>query len=131
MQRRFTIIAAIFGFLGVALGAFGAHGLTAVFEANGRADSFHTATEYHMIHVLALLAVAWIDSRSPGKWTRWAGYLFIAGVILFSGSLYILSIFDVGIMGAVAPLGGLSFLGGWALLGYAAWQDDESKNAKD
>ena len=123
MSRTFIIIAAILGFLGVALGAFGAHGLEATFEANGRVDTFHTATQYQMYHTLALLAIAWLESKSPNRLLRWAGYLFIAGVVLFSGSLYILSIFDVRIMGAVAPLGGLSFLGGWALLGLAAWQE--------
>jgi uncharacterized membrane protein YgdD (TMEM256/DUF423 family) len=123
MSRTFIIIAAIIGFLGVALGAFGAHGLTAIFEANGRAGTFDTATQYQMYHALALLAVAWLESKSPNRQIRWAGYLFIAGVALFSGSLYILSIFDVRIMGAVAPLGGAAFLGGWALLGLAAWQN--------
>jgi uncharacterized membrane protein YgdD (TMEM256/DUF423 family) len=122
MSRTFIIIAAIIGFLGVALGAFGAHGLAATFEANGRAGTFDTAMQYQMVHALALLAVAWLESKSPDRLIRWAGFLFIAGVVLFSGSLYILSIFDVRIMGAVAPLGGMAFLGGWALLTVAAWR---------
>jgi uncharacterized membrane protein YgdD (TMEM256/DUF423 family) len=127
MSRTFIIIAAIIGFLGVAFGAFGTHGLAATFEANGRAGTFDTATQYQMVHALTLLAVAWLESKSPNRLLRWAGYLFIVGVVLFSGSLYILSIFDVRIMGAVAPLGGAAFLGGWALLGLAAWRNENSK----
>jgi uncharacterized membrane protein YgdD (TMEM256/DUF423 family) len=118
----FVLIAAVLGFLGVALGAFGTHGLRAIFEANGRADTFETATQYHMYHALALLAVAWVESRSPSRSIRWAGYLFILGVVLFSGSLYVLAIFDLGFMGAVAPLGGASLLAAWALLGWSAWR---------
>ncbi len=122
MHRNFIIIASVFGFLGVALGAFGTHGLRATFAANGRAGTFDTATQYHMYHTLALLVVAWLESRSPSRWTKWAGYLFIVGIVLFSGSLYVLAIFDAGIMGAVAPVGGASFLAGWALLGWSAWR---------
>ena len=125
MQRRFILIAAVVGFFGVALGAFGAHGLKATFEANGRGDTFQTATEYQMLHALALLAVAWISSQYPGKFIQWAGYLFLIGVILFSGSLYILSIFDLSFMGAVAPFGGVSLLGGWFCLGWAAFHITE------
>jgi uncharacterized membrane protein YgdD (TMEM256/DUF423 family) len=125
MQRRFIIIAAILGFFGVALGAFGAHGLRAIFEANGRGDTFQTATEYQMIHALALLAVALLSSHYPGKHIQWAGVLFLIGVGLFSGSLYILSIFDLGFMGAVAPFGGVALLGGWFCLGWAAFRVDK------
>jgi uncharacterized membrane protein YgdD (TMEM256/DUF423 family) len=126
MHRNFTIIAAVLGFLGVAFGAFGTHGLAAVFEANGRAATFDTAAQYQMYHALALLAVAWMESRMLSRLTRWSGCLFITGSILFCGSLYILAIFDVRIMGAVAPLGGAAFLGGWALLGLAAWRGEET-----
>ena len=119
-SRSFIIAAAVLGFLGVAFGAFGTHGLRATFEANGRAGTFDTATQYQMYHALALLAVAWLDSRSSSRWTKWAGYLFIAGVVLFSGSLYILAIFSLSIMGAVAPLVGVAFLAGWICLGLSA-----------
>ena len=121
MQRRFIIIAAVVGFFGVALGAFGAHCLRTIFEANGRGDTFQTATEYQMIHALALLAVAGFSSHYPGKYIHWAGYLFLIGVVLFSGSLYILSIFDLSFMGAIAPFGGVDLLGGWFCLGWAAF----------
>lgn len=122
MPRTFIVAAAGLAFLGVALGAFGAHGLTATLTANQTSDTYHTATEYQMVHALALLGVAWVSTLYPGKWLRWAGYLFIAGVVLFSGSLYILAVFNLRIMGAVAPLGGIAFLAGWACLGWAAWR---------
>lgn len=124
MSRAFIIIAAVLGFLGVALGAFGAHTLTATFAANGREETFRTAVHYQMIHALALLAVAWRAEKQALRLLRWAGFLFTAGVLLFSGSLYLLSIFDLSFMGAVAPMGGASLLGGWVLFGLAAWRQD-------
>jgi uncharacterized membrane protein YgdD (TMEM256/DUF423 family) len=123
MPRSFILLAAVFAFVGVALGAFGAHGLAATLTANGREGTFRTANLYHMIHALALLGIAWAVTQYPdSSLVMWAGYLFVAGILLFSGSLYILAIFDIGIMGAVAPLGGLALLGGWALLFAAAWR---------
>ncbi len=120
MARTFMIAAAVFGALGVALGAFGAHGLTAVLEANDRVDTFQTATRYHLDHALALLVVAWLVNHTPGRWPRRAGWLFIVGMLLFSGSLYLLSIFNLGFMGAVAPFGGAALVAGWVCLGLAA-----------
>jgi uncharacterized membrane protein YgdD (TMEM256/DUF423 family) len=126
MTRTFVLAAAVLAFIGVALGAFGAHGLRAHFDANPTLESsFETAARYQMYHALALLAVAWLASRWPTRLVRWAGWLFIVGIILFSGSLYILSIANIRIMGAVAPLGGLAFLAGWACLFAAAWQNKE------
>jgi uncharacterized membrane protein YgdD (TMEM256/DUF423 family) len=122
MQRIFMIIAAIVGCSGVAIGAFGAHGLEATLTANARLDTFNTATLYHLIHALAIAAAAWASSQWPGRYTRWAGWLFLLGIILFSGSLYLLSVFNLRFMGAVAPVGGAAFLAGWACLGLAAWQ---------
>ncbi|HEX2908443.1 MAG TPA: DUF423 domain-containing protein [Phototrophicaceae bacterium] len=123
MQRTFVAIASILAFLGVALGAFGAHGLAAVLAANGRADTFDTANQYHLLHALALLGTAEALTRWPGRLTHWAGYLFILGIVLFSGSLYLLAIFDLRFMGAIAPFGGVALLGGWACLGLAAWRN--------
>lgn len=122
MDRTFIIIAAVMGAAGVALGAFGAHGLARVFEANGRAGTFGTAVQYHLIHAVVLLVVGLLGSQIDSRYVVWAGWLFVAGIILFSGSLYILAIFDVRIMGAVAPLGGTSFILGWLALALAAWQ---------
>jgi len=122
MQRQYIIVAALLGFLGVGLGAFGAHGLASILQANGREATFETATHYHLIHALALLVVALLSERYPERWLRWAGVAFIIGVVLFSGSLYVLAIFNLGFMGAIAPLGGVAMLVGWSCLGVAAWQ---------
>lgn len=122
IDRRFVILAAVLGAVGVALGAFGAHGLAGVFEANGRGDTFQTASDYHMYHALALLFVGLAGGHMAGRWAQWAGYLLLAGVVLFSGSLYILAIFDVGFMGAVAPLGGTALIAGWLGIAVGFWR---------
>ncbi len=116
------LIAALLGALGVGLGAFGAHGLAATFAANGRAGTYDTAAQYHLVHGLALLLTALLIRQQPQPWLNRAGYLFIGGIILFCGSLYILAIFDLGFMGAVAPLGGAALIAGWLCLAAAAWQ---------
>src|SRR5437870_3098029 len=120
MSRTFILLGTIFAFLGVLIGAFGAHVLNSTLVANGRLDTFETGIRYQMYHALALFAAAWLAEKWPGRFTRWAGWLFAAGIILFSGSLYILAIFNAPILGAVTPLGGLGFLAGWACLGWAA-----------
>jgi uncharacterized membrane protein YgdD (TMEM256/DUF423 family) len=122
MERTFLILGALVGFLGVAIGAFGAHALEATLKANQREATFATATQYHMYHALALLAVAWAATRWPDNLTYWAGYLFIIGIILFSGSLYALSLTNQRWLGAITPFGGLAFLAGWLCLGLAAWR---------
>lgn len=123
MTRTFVQLAALFGALGVALGAFGAHGLAAYFAANPAAETtFETAVRYHLIHAVALIGAAWAVERFPSRWTRWAGWLFGGGIVLFSGSLYLLSLLNLRFMGAVAPLGGASLIAGWACLGIAAWR---------
>ena len=124
--RTLVLIAAVLGFTGVALGAFGAHGLESTLEANDRTGTYQTASEYHVYHALALLGVAWLTDRtgtgSAGRrWAARAGMALTAGVVIFSGSLYVLAIADLGFMGAVAPIGGALLLAGWAALGYAAW----------
>jgi uncharacterized membrane protein YgdD (TMEM256/DUF423 family) len=122
MDRTFLILGALVGFLGVAIGAFGAHALEETLKANQREATFATATQYHMYHALALLAVTWAATRWPDNLTYWAGYLFIIGIILFSGSLYALSLTNQRWLGAVTPFGGLAFLAGWFCLGLAAWR---------
>jgi len=121
MERTFFIIGSILAFLGVAAGAFGAHGL------RGRVspeliDVFETAARYHIYHALGLLAVAWAVSRWPGTATTAAGWLFLAGVVLFSGSLYLMTFTGMRWLGAITPLGGVAFLAGWAALAWAAWR---------
>ena len=104
-------ISAVFGFLAVALGAFGAHGLKAVLAQNDTAAIWQTAVLYHLAHSLTLLLVA---SREPLH--VWAWRLFAAGVVIFSGSLYALAVTNVKILGAITPIGGVCLLAGWLAL---------------
>jgi uncharacterized membrane protein YgdD (TMEM256/DUF423 family) len=121
MERTFFIAGALIGLLGVALGAFAAHGLESRLSADDM-DTYQTAARYHIYHALALLAAAYAAQRFGGGWSIAAGWLFIAGVVLFSGSLYVLAVSGVKFLGAVAPLGGVCFLSGWACLAIAAWR---------
>lgn len=121
-MQQMIILASIFGALGVGLGAFGAHGLADILEANGRADTFSTGTLYHLVHAVVLLGIGLVAYHIDSNLLRYAGYFIVAGILLFSGSLYILSIFDIRIMGAIAPLGGTAFIIGWVLIGIAAFQ---------
>jgi uncharacterized membrane protein YgdD (TMEM256/DUF423 family) len=120
MDRLFFILGAIFAFLAVALGAFGAHSLQGSF-APGMADVYETGVRYHFYHALGLLAVAFAVGRWPKSAAPIAGWLFVAGIVLFSGSLYLLSITGTRVLGAITPLGGLAFLAGWAILAWAAY----------
>jgi len=125
MARTFWRLGCIFGFLGVAAGAFGAHALRARVPADLLAV-FETGARYQMYHALALLAVALIASRAPSGAVRAAGWLFTAGIVVFSGSLYALALTGVRVLGAVTPIGGLCFLAGWVALaaGGAALLDE-------
>ena len=104
-------IAAALCFLAVALGAFGAHGLRPTLEANGTVDAWNKAVLYHLAHAVALVALA-----LHGAANRGALYLLLAGVVIFSGSLYVLAITNVRWLGAITPIGGLCFLAAWAWL---------------
>ncbi|MFN2475169.1 MAG: DUF423 domain-containing protein [Chthoniobacterales bacterium] len=104
-------IAAALCFLAVGLGAFGAHSLKATLEANGTLDAWNKAVLYHLAHAIALLALALHGTQNRG-----AVYLLVAGVAIFSGSLYVLAITNVRWLGAITPFGGLCFLAGWAWL---------------
>jgi uncharacterized membrane protein YgdD (TMEM256/DUF423 family) len=122
MATAFGALAAIFGFLGVALGAFGAHGLQGRLTA-GDLSIFETAVRYQMYHALALLFVAVFLSRGgAASGVSVAGWGFSAGIILFSGSLYLMLLTDQRWLGAVTPLGGLAFLVGWAALAWSFLQ---------
>jgi uncharacterized membrane protein YgdD (TMEM256/DUF423 family) len=121
MDRLFFVIGAISAFIGVAAGAFGAHSL------RGRLDSdllaiFEVSVRYQLYHALALLAVAWAQTRWPGTLVTASGWLFVIGTALFSGSLYLLSLTGIRWLGAITPLGGLAFLGGWLCLALAVWR---------
>jgi uncharacterized membrane protein YgdD (TMEM256/DUF423 family) len=119
MDRLFVMLGAASGFVAVAAGAFGAHALRARLAPDLLAV-FETAARYQMYHALALLAVAWVASRWPGPLPQWAGWLFVGGMVLFSGSLYALALSGVRWLGAITPLGGAAFLAGWICLALAA-----------
>ncbi len=121
MKKFAVAFGAIFAFLGVAAGAFGAHALQAYFARHAALHAtYQTATQYQLYHALALLAVGWLAEKVPGKSVSVAGYAFFAGIILFSGSLYALVFTNIRIFGAITPLGGIAFLVGWASLLIAA-----------
>ncbi|MBA3759007.1 MAG: DUF423 domain-containing protein [Gemmatimonadales bacterium] len=115
MDRLFFGVGALSALISVAAGAFGAHALRARLTPELLAV-FETAARYQMYHALGLLAVAWATSRSPGALPVWAGWLFVAGTVLFSGSLYALALTGVRWWGAVTPLGGVAFIAGWICL---------------
>jgi uncharacterized membrane protein YgdD (TMEM256/DUF423 family) len=119
MERTFLAAGAISAGLAVAAGAFGAHALKARLSTDHLAI-WQTGAQYQLAHALALLAVAWLVGRAPGPAATAAGWLFLAGTVLFSGSLYALALSGVRALGAVTPLGGLAFLGGWAALAWVA-----------
>lgn len=122
MDRTFFVLASLLGALGVALGAFGAHALAARVPAD-LLGTFETGVRYHMYHAIALFAVVlamvrWPDSNLPSI----AGWLFVAGILIFSGSLYVLVFTGQRWLGAVTPIGGVAFISGWILLAVAAWR---------
>ncbi len=123
-MKFFIQTGAILGLLSVAIGAFGAHALRASLTASGRADTFETAVKYQFYHALALLAIGILLQLTVGdviaqKWLTYAGYSFLAGVLVFSGSLYILCATGITVLGAITPIGGLLMIAGWAMLFWA------------
>lgn len=116
MQKLFLMIGSILGALSVMIGAFGAHALKNTLTSNGRLETFETAVKYQFYHVFALLIVGMLLSRIDHKLLHYSGYAFIVGIIIFSGSLYILCLTNVGKWGAVTPIGGLFLIIGWLLL---------------
>jgi uncharacterized membrane protein YgdD (TMEM256/DUF423 family) len=118
-SSSWMVVGSLLGACGVALGAFGAHGLKARLDPAMLAV-FETAVRYHLTHALALLAVAWAAERWPGTPVTAAGWLFVAGIVIFSGSLYLLVLTGARWLGAVTPLGGLALIAGWCALALAA-----------
>lgn len=117
----FAVIAAVSGFLGVALGAFGAHALRARLEPDLLAI-FETGVRYQLYHVVGLLAAAWAIHLGGQGAARAAGWLFVIGTVIFSGSLYALALSGVRWLGAITPVGGVAFLAGWLFLAWSFWQ---------
>jgi uncharacterized membrane protein YgdD (TMEM256/DUF423 family) len=120
MDRVFAGLAAVSGFLAVALGAFGAHLLRDRLGPD-LLSVWQTAQRLHLFHTAALLFLAWAAARWPGPATVAAGWLFIAGLVLFSGSLYALALTGARWLGAVTPFGGAAFLAGWLVLAWRVW----------
>lgn len=120
-MRVFFLLGAAFGMIGVAAGAFGAHALRSRLSAP-MLEVFETAARYQMYHALALLAAAWAVDRWGGGAGVVAGWAFVVGIVVFSGSLYVLALTGTRWLGAITPIGGAAFLLGWAMLGLAAWR---------
>jgi uncharacterized membrane protein YgdD (TMEM256/DUF423 family) len=122
MHKSFLLAGSVCGGLGVALGAFGAHGLQTITSDEKVIHGFQTAVQYQIYHALALLIVGILFEKMPHRFIKWAGNCFIAGIILFSGSLYLLTFLKIQessmtkIAGPVTPLGGVFFMAGWLFL---------------
>jgi len=122
MAKLFITLASLSGMLAVAFGAFGAHALRGRLDEN-MMSVFQTAVQYHFYHSLALLAVGVIALSQPQTaLLRSSGYLFLVGIVVFSGSLYLLSMSGLRWLGAITPLGGLAFIAGWGCLAAASWK---------
>ncbi len=119
MKRSLLLLGSLFAFFGVALGAFGAHGLKQIL-APDMLVIFETAVRYHLYHAFAILLAAFLADEHSSAGT--AGRLFGLGILLFSGSLYVLALTGIRSFGMVTPFGGVCFLAGWAVLGYTAFK---------
>ncbi len=121
MERTFVILGALSAFIGVAAGAFGAHGLKRTLGTDMLAV-FDVGVRYQLVHALALVMVAWVQSRWPSALITASGWLFVVGTILFSGSLYALSVSGIRGLGLITPFGGVAFLAGWACMAWGVWK---------
>ncbi len=120
MSRCWWISGALSGFFAVAMGAFGAHALAGKLSTRSL-EIYQTAAHYHLIHAVALLAVGAWTSQHPETGNA-AGWLFLTGTIIFSGSLYLLAITDIKWLGAITPIGGTLFLAGWLSIAWSEWR---------
>jgi uncharacterized membrane protein YgdD (TMEM256/DUF423 family) len=117
MNRKNTlVIGALAGMAAVALGAFGAHALKERLIASGRLDTYNLAVQYQFYHALALLVVGLASQNEMSARLRASAWCFGGGILVFSGSLYVLSVFDIPAAGAITPIGGTAFIAGWLLL---------------
>lgn len=122
MEKVFMVLASVFGGLAVALGAFGAHALSSRLSES-LLNTFEIGVRYQFYHALALVAVVVALGRWPNSPPAvWAGWLFVAGIVIFSGSLYVLVFSGVRWLGAITPIGGVAFIAGWVLLAWTAWR---------
>lgn len=119
--NRFILLGAIGGFLSVALGAFAAHALKSILSP-GLLEVFRTGVDYQAMHSLALLLTGLLGRDSDGRAWQLAGWAFASGILIFSGSLYLLALTDARWLGAITPIGGSAFLVGWGALAVTAWR---------
>lgn len=116
MHKLFLQFAAISGAIAVALGAFGAHALKEKLTTNGYLDTYQTAVAYQFYHTLALIGIGLLAMKYTSTWINYAGYSMMVGILIFSGSLYILCFTGIKWLGAITPIGGLAFILGWVFL---------------
>jgi uncharacterized membrane protein YgdD (TMEM256/DUF423 family) len=121
-SKRYLVLASLFGLTGAGLGAFGAHVLKPVLSSE-MLTVFETGVRYQMYHTFALIVASCAFRSTQGSWFRISAWLFSMGIVLFSGSLYLLSTTNTTWFGYVTPLGGLLFLGGWGVLGFGFWKE--------
>lgn len=121
MSRIIILLSAVLLALAVGLGAFGAHALKTHLSSE-MLQTWETGVKYHFYHALGLLLVGILSFLMPSVYLKWSAILLFIGIVLFSGSLYVLSLSGIKILGAITPIGGLSFIGGWVLLLLAAWK---------
>lgn len=134
MRKQFLRIGALLMALAVIAGAFGAHALVGVLD-EGHLKTYDTANRYHFYHALGLLLVGMLLYFRKTSLTPWAGWLFLAGIVCFSGSLYLLAFADIfamptGLLGPITPIGGLFFIAGWVVLAASTLQDNEKRYRK-
>ena len=122
MRKGYLLLAAVSGFFAVALGAFGAHGLKAVAPPE-LIEVFNLAVQYHFYHTFALITVAFAGYWIKSRLLDWAAYLFLAGIMLFSGSLYVYAFTGIKWLGAITPFGGTCFMVAWLFVAAALWRD--------
>ena len=116
MSKLFIVFGSALGALGVMIGAFGAHALKNMLESTGRLETFETAVKYQFYHALALILLGILMNQQSHSFYQYSGYSFIAGIIIFSGSLYVLCLSGITKFGMITPIGGLMMIAGWFLL---------------
>jgi uncharacterized membrane protein YgdD (TMEM256/DUF423 family) len=115
-QKQILLIASALGLLGVALGAFGAHALKDILTVNGRLDTYELAVRYHFYHTFALFNVGMMMDKFSGYGFKLSAFLFLIGIVLFSGSLYALCLLNITMIAVITPIGGVFLIAGWATL---------------
>lgn len=116
MGKKHLLTGSVLAVTAVGLGAFGAHALAETLETFGRKDTYDTAVQYHMFHALTILFVSILYKNGPHQLLTWTIRFFLSGTLIFSGSLYVLCITNITVLGAITPIGGILFIAGWVTL---------------